>query len=180
MARTKRRRTWGWDSRSSSRFTTALAQAVLQQPPATEGYVSRLREDEVGYLVEQIKAGISPTSGSTAMERWATNWTPNRGGTGLFDVMDAPAFHDLDARKNPAGFPDVTAVVGHTLFLAEMKAARDKPSPRQELWLRKLAQVRHVWSGVVYPQDWEDFCEVVYAAYLEGRRDGGEGVEEAG
>jgi hypothetical protein len=171
MPRPLRRRTWGWDRRRVTGFTRDVAQT---SPPTggVAGYIARLDEDQVRYLVDQIKVGIGPTAGSTAMERMFTNWTPNRGGTGLVDVMGAPAFHDLDPRKNPAGLPDGVAVVGNTVVLAEFKHPRDKPNPRQELWLTALANVTHVWSGVVYPQDWEEFCELLYAMYLEGRRAG--------
>lgn len=164
-----RRKRIGWGTRTTTNFTNALATALRSKESDPGGYMARLDQDEVKFLVQQIAANISPTTGSTGMERMFTNWTPSRGGTGLADIMGCPAFHDLDPRKNPSGLPDVVAPIGNTLVLAEFKHPRDKPSERQQFWMEGLARCTHIWSGVVYPKDWEEFCWLLYAMWLEGR-----------
>ena len=159
-----RRQRIGWEHRPVSRENP-------RQLSLPVGWQANLSVPDVRFLVEQIKKGIGEYHGSTAMERMATNWSPNRGGTGLFDVMDAPAFHDLDPRMNPAGLPDVLAIVGKTLTLTEFKHRRDRPTERQQLWLDRLARVTHVWSGVVYPKDWAEWCELMYQLWLVDRLD---------
>jgi hypothetical protein len=150
----RRVRKWGGNRRASKRFTAALAQGFLQQ----------LSLPEVAMLVEQIKHGIGLGHGSTAMENLFTN----RHGSGVCDVLDAPAFHDSDSRRNSAGLPDGVAVVGRTLVMAEFKPMHGAPTPAQRRWLEALAQVEYVWSGVVRPDEWADFCDTLLAMKAEG------------
>lgn len=150
----RRPRKWAGSRRQSRKFTAALAQGFLQQ----------LSVSEKAMLVEQIKYAIGPAHGSTAMEQMFTN----RHRSGVADVLDAPAFHDTDARRNNAGLPDGVAVVGRTLVMAEFKPSHGAPSPAQRKWLEALARVEYVWSGVVRPEDWADFCDLLLAMYEEG------------
>ena len=159
----KRPRKWAGSRRQSRKFTAAIAQGFIQQ----------LSVSEKRFLIEQLKWGIGPGHGSTAME---TKFT-NRHGSGVADVLDAPAFHDTDARRNNAGLPDGVAIVGRTLVMAEFKPEHGAPSPAQRRWLEALARVRYVWSGVVRPSDWADFCDTLLAMYEEGQ--GPDTVDEA-
>jgi hypothetical protein len=160
----RRQRKWQGSRRASKRFTAALAQAFIQ----------RLTPSEKVYLAEQLKWGIGPGHGSTAME---TKFT-NSQGTGICDVLGAPAFHDTDARRNPAGLPDGVAVVGRTLVLAEFKPEHGAPNPAQRRWLEALAKVRYVWSGVVRPSEWAEFVDSLVAMDAEGESEEGTEIPE--
>ena len=151
----KRTRKWAGSRRASKKFTAALA----------AGFIQRLTLSEKALLVEQIRHAIGPGHGSTAMENLFTN----RHGSGVCDVLDAPAFHDTDSRRNNAGLPDGVAIVGNTLVMAEFKPEHGAPTPQQRRWLEALARVEYVWSGVVRPSDWADFCDTLLAMYEQGQ-----------
>jgi len=150
-------RKWQGARRRVKRFTVALAQGFAQQMAGAD----------LRFLVEQIKAGIGMAHGSTAMEQKFTN----RYGSGICDVLGAPAFHDTDARRNSAGLPDGVAVVGRTLVFVEFKPMGRGPTPAQRKWLERLAGVKYVWSGVIHPDEWAEFCDQLLAMEEEKEDD---------
>lgn len=53
------------------------------------------------------------------------------------------------------GFPDLIAVRGEKVIVAELKVGRNKPSPEQEQWLRRFAEAgiqAYIWR----PEYWTE------------------------
>src|SRR5215207_7573653 len=44
-------------------------------------------------------------------------------------------YHTYDSRKSPEGFPDVLALRGDQLIVAELKSEGKDPTPAQQKWL---------------------------------------------
>lgn len=70
-------------------------------------------------------------------------------------------YHTHDARHSPAGYPDLTALRGPRLLVAELKSATGTLTPAQQTWLaawrRILGCEVHVWR----PDDLERALEVL-------------------
>ena len=144
--RPERRRRWKWARRRVRRAT--------------------LQETLIPEALPELEK-VVPTAGSHAMERAAL---------ALCEELGAPAFHDADSRRNPSGLPDLVAVVGSTLIVAEFKPEGRYPDAEQRRWLEALAGVDHIWSGVVRPADWPAFVATLKAlapASYDGRADRG-------
>ena len=63
-------------------------------------------------------------------------------------------FHTHDARRSVPGFPDIVALRGPRLFVAELKTETGRVSREQRAWLEafELAGVpAHLWR---LPADW--------------------------
>jgi hypothetical protein len=70
-------------------------------------------------------------------------------------------FHTHDARRSVPGFPDILALRGPRLFVAEIKTATGRVSREQRAWLDafELAGVEaHLWR---LPGDWAKVAEVL-------------------
>ena len=61
-------------------------------------------------------------------------------------------FHDNDSRLNPAGFPDLVLVKPPRIVLLELKTAKGRVRPEQQVWLDALADVDTVASALVRPE----------------------------
>lgn len=55
-------------------------------------------------------------------------------------------YHTRDSRRSTPGFPDICAVRGRELLMAELKQEGEDPSPEQVDWLGRLARVETVVS----------------------------------
>ena len=64
-------------------------------------------------------------------------------------------WHDVDSRRNTAGWPDLVLVHARTgrLVFAELKSQAGRIRPEQHLWLRLLGMRHEVY--VWRPQDWD-------------------------
>jgi Holliday junction resolvase len=70
-------------------------------------------------------------------------------------------FHASDARRSVPGFPDIIAVRGTRLFVAEIKTAKGRVSTEQRAWLDAftLAGVpAYLWR---LPADWAEVGKVL-------------------
>lgn len=64
-------------------------------------------------------------------------------------------WHDLDSRRNAAGWPDlVLAKPGLPLLLWELKSARGKASDEQLAWLDCLSRTDGIDVRLLRPADW--------------------------
>lgn len=74
------------------------------------------------------------------------------------NVHDWLAYHTFDSRKSKEGFPDVVAVKGYRLVIAELKREGEKPTFKQQRWLNRLGNIaalaRQVEVYVWRPSDW--------------------------
>lgn len=64
-------------------------------------------------------------------------------------------YHTHRSQFSPAGFPDVIAIKGDRLVVAELKSDKGKVSPEQQEWLEAFARCGvevHIWR----PSDWQD------------------------
>ncbi len=80
----------------------------------------------------------------------------------LFRLQGFLVFHTHDSRRSEPGYPDLAMVKEKTgrLVYAELKVAKNRPTPAQEMWLAALKK-----SGVeVYVWYPEDFPEIVAVA----------------
>jgi hypothetical protein len=72
-------------------------------------------------------------------------------------------FHDNDARRNIAGFPDLVLVNPPRVVFLELKSDKGRVRPEQQRWMRALEQCHTLSSAVVRPSDADDVL-----AYLSG------------
>lgn len=64
-------------------------------------------------------------------------------------------FHVYNARRSPAGFPDlVLAKPGYPILLIELKTETGKLSAEQREWGRILSQAEGCYYAVWRPRDW--------------------------
>ena len=63
-------------------------------------------------------------------------------------------FHVLDSRGSAAGFPDVVAVRGSRLIMAELKRQNGRVSEDQQGWLDDLGKVQTLDTFLWRPSDW--------------------------
>jgi hypothetical protein len=63
--------------------------------------------------------------------------------------------------RNPPGFPDILAIRGDTLLVAELKSDRGRVSPEQHLWLEAFRAVRRIVVVVWRPRDVDTAVEVL-------------------
>lgn len=66
-------------------------------------------------------------------------------------------FHDLDSRRNAAGFPDLVATRDGVLLMWELKTSKGRTSFAQKAWLAALSRVPGVDARVIRPRDL-DWC----------------------
>lgn len=64
-------------------------------------------------------------------------------------------YHTHDSRRSQAGFPDLVLLRGDTLILWELKNAKRKVSPEQQVWLDALGGAKNVEAAVVRPADYD-------------------------
>jgi len=69
-------------------------------------------------------------------------------------VLGLLAYHTHDARRSPAGFPDL-CIVGRRLIFRELKTQRGKLTPDQSVWLHGLRRAG-VDADVWRPEQWCD------------------------
>ena len=65
-------------------------------------------------------------------------------------------FHPVDSRKNIRGYPDLTLVRKGRLIHAELKSAKGRIRPEQEVWLSELER----GPGEVYVWRPDDIREI--------------------
>lgn len=70
-------------------------------------------------------------------------------------------YHTLDSRGSAAGFPDVVAVRGSRLVMAELKRQKGTVSDAQQAWLDDLAKVATLETFLWRPTDWPQVEEVL-------------------
>jgi hypothetical protein len=70
-------------------------------------------------------------------------------------------YHTNDSRRSPSGFPDVLAVRGDRLVVAELKLPGKRPTAAQQQWLDALARVSQVTTHLWSPEDLETIREVL-------------------
>jgi hypothetical protein len=63
-------------------------------------------------------------------------------------------FHVLDSRGSAAGFPDVVAVRGARLIMAELKREKGTVTADQQAWLDALERVQTLDTHLWRPSDW--------------------------
>lgn len=63
-------------------------------------------------------------------------------------------YHTLDSRGSAAGFPDIVAVRGPRLIMAELKRQKGTVSDAQQAWLDDLAKVETLDTFLWRPSDW--------------------------
>jgi hypothetical protein len=73
-------------------------------------------------------------------------------------------YHTYDSRRSAAGFPDLVAVRGPRLVVAELKTAAGKTSADQNEWLAALAAVPGVEVYEWRPDDWNAVAAVFQRA----------------
>ena len=56
--------------------------------------------------------------------------------------------HHWSERHSRAGWPDLTLCRGHRLMFWELKREDGKPTPAQEQWLTKLAEIAKTNPGI--------------------------------
>ena len=69
-------------------------------------------------------------------------------------------YHTTNSRKSAAGFPDLILIRGNRLIVAELKVARNEPTPAQERWLCAFhgAGVKaYLWR----PEHWGEIIETL-------------------
>lgn len=138
-----------------------VARQRVRSMPLTEA-ISHAEQDQ---RVTDLQATIGETVGSLALERAIVG---SKLHIGLAQLAGARVvFHDADARKNPAGLPDVLMIVGDTFYLIECKGKYPITLPEeQEAWQQALAGVKRIVYGVVRPANYEDFAKEVMAQSL--------------
>ena len=62
------------------------------------------------------------------------------------------AYHTYDSRKSPPGFPDLTLVRERVVF-AELKTGKNKLTPEQSVWAKKLRDAKGVEYYLWRPED---------------------------
>lgn len=70
-------------------------------------------------------------------------------------------FHVLDSKGSTAGFPDVVAVRGTRLVMAELKRENGRPTDDQQGWLDDLERVTSVGAYLWRPSDWAELEAVL-------------------
>lgn len=85
---------------------------------------------------------------------------------GAADTFGWLAYHDVDSRRNRAGFPDLVlarwerAGPGARVIFAELKTERGKLRPEQRRWADVLGCSRaeyYVWR----PSDWDTVLDIL-------------------
>lgn len=78
--------------------------------------------------------------------------------TDLCEARDWLSYHTYDSRKSKEGFPDLVAVKGYRLVIAELKREGEKPTFNQQRWLDRFGNISAITQQVeVYvwrPSDW--------------------------
>jgi hypothetical protein len=70
-------------------------------------------------------------------------------------------YHTHSAKHSPSGYPDITAIRGERLVVAELKRVGNVPTAAQEAWLAAFAGVRTVETYVWTPDDMAGILEVL-------------------
>ena len=70
-------------------------------------------------------------------------------------------FHAWSSRHSPSGYPDVTAIRGERLIVAELKRQGQAPSVAQARWLQAFREVRTVESYLWTPDDMQAILEAL-------------------
>jgi hypothetical protein len=65
-------------------------------------------------------------------------------------------FHVHDARRSPAGFPDLVLVKSPSVLFIELKSSSGRLRPAQRVWLSALEQCPGVEAHVWRPRDWPE------------------------
>lgn len=68
-------------------------------------------------------------------------------------------FHDHDARRNPAGLPDLILVKPPRVVFLELKTDTGRIRPAQQVWLDALAQCDTIASALIRPEHLETVIE---------------------
>jgi hypothetical protein len=64
-------------------------------------------------------------------------------------------FHVFDARRSPAGLPDLILVKPPSVIFVELKSSSGRLRPEQRMWLEALARCPGVEAHVWRPSDWD-------------------------
>lgn len=70
-------------------------------------------------------------------------------------------YHTHRSQHSPAGFPDVVALKGPRMIVAELKRTGQAPTPAQAAWLEAFTGVRSVEVYLWTPDDLDQAVEVL-------------------
>lgn len=74
-------------------------------------------------------------------------------------------YHTWDSRHSEGGFPDIIAIRGPTLLALEIKGAKARPPPPEQVgWIGAFKQVRFVSADFVYPKDFPEVKDALEKA----------------
>jgi Holliday junction resolvase len=70
-------------------------------------------------------------------------------------------YHAYNSQRSPEGFPDIVAIKGQRLLVAELKDARRKPTTAQVDWLTAFAHISRVDAKLWRPAHLEEALELI-------------------
>lgn len=83
----------------------------------------------------------------------------------LARTLNWRCYHTWDSRHSEGGFPDIIAIRGPQLLALEIKGAKAKePPPEQVGWIGAFNQVRYVHAAFVYTKDFPDLADTLQRA----------------
>lgn len=82
---------------------------------------------------------------------------------GVADRFGWLIFHDYDARRNRAGFPDIVLAKPPRLLVLECKRQDGRVTPEQQRWIDALTACG-VDARIVRPVDYDDLLEILSGA----------------
>ncbi len=82
----------------------------------------------------------------------------------LAESLGWAVWHDNDARRNRAGFPDLELLRGATMLRLEVKTAKGIVSDAQQAYIDRLNLVKFVTAAVVRPCNFEALTDTLRRA----------------
>lgn len=70
-------------------------------------------------------------------------------------------YHTHRAQHSPAGFPDIIAIRGNRLIVAELKREGEKPTEAQANWLAAFEGIVHITVGLWRPSDLDHALAII-------------------
>ncbi len=76
-------------------------------------------------------------------------------------IGNGRTYHTLDSRGSAAGFPDIVALRGTRMVMAELKREKGRVTDAQQAWLDDLAKVETLETFLWRPADWPQVEEAL-------------------